>query len=125
MKKKILNVWYFLQGWTRYYIYYSKHKDILMFPHIEEQITCRIMSMDSQCFSNGTCKKCGCKTTALQMANKACEGHCYPKMLSKSQWTNLMLGYSFKDEKLNIYWKLSYEKGMLVFSKKPFQHGKF
>jgi hypothetical protein len=32
------------------------------------------------------CIKCGCDTTALQMANKACVGECYPKMMNKKEW---------------------------------------
>jgi hypothetical protein len=35
--------------------------------------------MDIDCYLDGSCKKCGCETTALQMANKACAGNCYPK----------------------------------------------
>lgn len=28
----------------------------------------------------------GCTTTALQMANKACDKPCYPRMLTRSEW---------------------------------------
>gem|GEM_PF-4437539 len=42
--------------------------------------------MDKQCYNDGSCKECGCRTTALQMANKACDGFCYPKMLNKKDW---------------------------------------
>lgn len=43
--------------------------------------------MDRTCFYNGECKLCGCQTTALQMANKACKKPCYPEMMNKIEWT--------------------------------------
>lgn len=94
MKKKLNNVISYLQGWSRYHIYYSKNWlgiDIswLIRKHIKEQIVVRINSMNKQCYYDGSCKECGCSTTALQMANKACDGDCYPKMLSKSIWKEI------------------------------------
>ena len=54
--------------------------------HIREQIEYRINSMNRQCFEQGSCIKCGCQTTHLQMADKACAGDCYPEMFKKHLW---------------------------------------
>ena len=54
--------------------------------HIFEQIQWRITVMNLDCYMQGSCIKCGCETTALQMANKACAGNCYPVMMDKGQW---------------------------------------
>lgn len=79
------NVKAYIQGNFRYRLYYSKYK-YLISKHILEQIECRINSMNIECFNNGSCIMCGCKTTHLQMANKTCESLCYPDMLSVSKW---------------------------------------
>lgn len=86
--KKILS-WF--QGWSRYFLYYSKEiikidLSWLIRKHIREQIEIRINSMNRECYNSGSCVECGCATTALQMANKACEGNCYPNMINKNQW---------------------------------------
>ena len=79
------NIQAYIQGKLRYKLYYSKFA-FLIRKHIREQIEVRINSMDRQCYYDGQCKMCGCTTTALQMANKACDKPCYPKMLTKSKW---------------------------------------
>ena len=104
------NIIPFFQGWYRYKIYYSSGPlRFLMRSHIRSQIDVRIESMDRECYNSGACKKCGCATTALQMANKSCEGFCYPPMLNKSNWEYVRKpGRIIKDNKSGIYWKLSY-----------------
>lgn len=77
-----LDVWYYVQGNIRYILWYSNFK-FLIRKHIRLQIAIRIKSMNRECHISGACIKCGCKTTHLQMCNKACDGDCYPKMLSK------------------------------------------
>jgi hypothetical protein len=54
--------------------------------HIFEQINWRIGVMNKECYAKGQCIKCGCETTALQMAAKSCEGDCYPPLLNKDRW---------------------------------------
>ena len=104
-KFKLKDVWHYIQGHVRYFFYYWKNnyffnkkwiRWIFLIPlqkllplHIREQITIRINSMNQQCYLNGSCKMCGCKTTHLQMANKACEGLCYPQMQTKKNWNLL------------------------------------
>lgn len=87
MKARITlkNIFYYIQGSLRYRFYYSKLKFLIPL-HIREQIYYRIMVMDEDCYSQGQCKLCGCSTTALQMANKACDKPCYPKMMNKKNW---------------------------------------
>lgn len=57
--------------------------------HIREQIEYRIKVMNPECRNSGSCIKCGCMTTALQMCNKSCEGLCYPPMMNKYYWNLL------------------------------------
>ena len=85
-KINIKNVYSYIIGNYRYQLYYSKYFSWLMRTFIKRQIAIRIKSMDEECFNNGQCKMCGCKTTALQMANKACNKPCYPSMLSRNKW---------------------------------------
>ena len=64
--------------------------------------------MEKKCYTTGTCILCGCETTALQMANKACDKPCYPSMLSKKKW-NALRGYNtifIFDKETNERWKL-------------------
>lgn len=70
----------------RYVLYYYPQLRWLMRPHIKDQIDYRIRAMDKQCYNDGSCKVCGCMTTHLQMANKACEGDCYPPMMAAKNW---------------------------------------
>lgn len=91
-------IWAFLQGWFRYFLYYSEELsgyDLkwLIKKHIRQQIDMRIASMNPECYNSGSCIKCNCATTALQMANKACDGGCYPKMLGPKQWKDM---YKYK-----------------------------
>jgi len=60
--------------------------------HIREQIDYRISIMLPECYDNGTCIKCGCMTTHLQMANKPCNGLEYPPMLTRPLWKAYMEG---------------------------------
>lgn len=99
------NIFAYLQGNLRYRFYYSKYFKFLIRSHIREQIEYRINSMDRECYSQGYCKICGCQTTHLQMADKACDKPCYPKMMKKKQWKN------FKKQRAlfvkNDFWRLN------------------
>jgi hypothetical protein len=104
------NVLAYLQGNIRYKLWYSPYKKLIR-KHIREQIELRIRFMKAECYNNGVCVKCGCVTTALQMANKECAGRCYPEMMNKSEWIDfsrfnqtyqIVLG--FRDSK-GIVWK--------------------
>lgn len=97
MKAKInvKNIYSYIIGNYRYQLYYSKNFSWLIRSFIKRQIALRINSMDEECFNNGQCKMCGCKTTALQMANKECDKPCYPEMLSRKKWTKFVLDSMF------------------------------
>ena len=84
-KPTLKNIIAYIQGNLRYKLFYSNFA-FLIRPHIREQIEVRINSMDPICYGNGECKMCGCQTTSLQMANKACDKPCYPRMLSRKEW---------------------------------------
>ena len=94
-KVNLKNIWYFMQGNMRYKLYYTRLK--CMIPrYIREQIDARIKSMNRECYNQGSCIKCGCTTTQLQMANKTCNADCYPPMMSIEQWRRM------KDNKMIV-----------------------
>lgn len=78
----------YLLGNYRYYCINNRVLYYLIRPHIEEQYYFRLNKMKDICFTNGECIKCGCQTPQLQMANKACEGACYPDIMTKEEWIN-------------------------------------
>ena len=84
-KPTLKNIIAYIQGNLRYRLFYSNFAFLIRL-HIREQIQVRINSMDPICYGNGECKICGCQTTHLQMANKACDKPCYPEMLSRKNW---------------------------------------
>lgn len=115
--EKILNVKHFIVGWLRYHLYYSRFYWLIR-KHIREQIDVRINSMDEECYLTGSCVKCGCATTALQMASKSCEGYCYPVLVSRKRWKILKnilnTGYIRNNDFL---WELVKKENKLVFKK--------
>lgn len=98
-ERPLIDVWHYLIGQLRFKIYYSKIKFLrkLIRSHILVQIKWRIEVMDRDCFYNGTCKKCGCETTALQMASKSCEKPCYPRIMNKEEWKQFEKGGFISD----------------------------
>ena len=114
-KPTLKNIIAYIQGNLRYKLFYSNFA-FLIRPHIREQIFTRIKSMDKKCYNEGQCKMCGCQTTHLQMANKACDKPCYPRMMSRKEWINfLILGYTKID---NIMWRLikgKFENSEILF----------
>ncbi len=86
---------YYLQGNIRYYLYTSKsiYLNNLVPKHIAEQYNLRISVMDRLCYKEGECTICGCETTKLQMADKACDKPCYPPMMDKALWEKFSIVY--------------------------------
>lgn len=115
--EKILNVKHFIVGWLRYHLYYSRFYWLIR-KHIREQINVRIDSMNEECYLTGSCIKCGCATTALQMASKSCEGDCYPPLMTKKSWTKLK---NFKNSSFyrtnDSLWELTIVNRKLIFKK--------
>lgn len=105
----IKNIFYYIQGNIRYKLYYSEYK-FLIRKHIQEQIYCRINSMDIECYNTGQCKICGCKTTALQMCDKKCDKPCYPRMLNKKEWLQTKKIKFFHDSRDEEMWILKNDK---------------
>lgn len=109
-KNKRRDIKAYLVGNLRYWAWYATFmgdsyffRKLFIREHIRQQIEHRIYKwMDRDCYSNGECKICGCTTTALQMANKACDKPCYPEMMDKVSWgkfkegfTHYSVGYSW------------------------------
>jgi len=103
-KINIKNIYYYLQGNLRYWLYYN-HPGFLS-KHIFDQIWTRINSMDKECYKAGQCKMCGCQTTALQMSNKACDKPCYPRMLDENEWWHLNKVGFFHEKESGITWSI-------------------
>ena len=115
-KPTFKNIIAYIQGNLRYRLFYSNFA-FLIRPHIREQIEVRINSMDQECYNAGECKICGCQTTHLQMADKACDKPCYPSMMSKKQWNFFkdlskkeypvaIAGNNLSVLKVDFFWKL-------------------
>lgn len=104
------NAWYWLQGNLRYLLYYRDRFRWLIPRHIREQIAFRISVMDSECYSGGSCKLCGCRTTALQMSNKSCDKPCYPPMMGVRDWDRFRLGLAVEFDGWS--WALFVNAGM-------------
>jgi hypothetical protein len=109
MKAKInlSNIMSYLVGNFRYAIY-DNGWSWLIRQHILEQIAWRIKVMKKECYHLGSCVECGCSTTALQMANKACDGLCYPTMMDRWQWRKFKKGGIHYDIMLDLFWQLDY-----------------
>lgn len=78
----------FIEGTLRYELYYRFDGKLrfLIRQHIREQFEYRLTVMDKECLSKGECKLCGCNTTALQFASRACDKPCYQSMVTKKVW---------------------------------------
>jgi len=103
-KVNLSNIKHYLVGNFRYKIYYS-YLCWFIIKHIREQIDMRIRVMNKVCLDSGSCVKCGCATTALQMCNKACEGKCYPTMMNRSTWRMFKRGVIIHDKKEKLFWE--------------------
>lgn len=90
------NIRAYILGNFRYWAFYSKNFKWLIRTHILEQIEFRIRVMEQECYDEGSCKMCGCTTTALQMANKSCDKPCYPPMFSARKWIKFAGGATIK-----------------------------
>lgn len=106
MKAKVTmtNVISYIIGNLRYKLYYSKFFSFLIRKHIKEQIDFRIKHMDKECYNSGSCKVCGCTTTALQMAAKSCDGLCYPEMMEENCWKIFKQGRWSCTDKNGSWW---------------------
>lgn len=105
LREKIEDMIHYIVGHIRYKLYYSSLY-ILIPKHIREQIDVRIKSMNPICFANGSCIKCGCLTTQLQMSNKRCDEPCYPTMMNRVLWKNMKLGGYYFAKNGDYKWEL-------------------
>lgn len=65
-------------------------KDFDFLPkHIQEQAEWRLRQVakkSPECLEKDSCKECGCQVSSKVFEDRACEGKCYPKMLSDEEW---------------------------------------
>lgn len=100
------NVRAWFEGKYRYKLYYSATWGWLMRTHIRQQIAWRISIMDGECLSQGSCKLCGCQTTALQMAKKACDKPCYPKLMNERAWKTMQTALKLTQKKNPVLFQM-------------------
>lgn len=109
-QRPLIDIWHYIIGNYRYWLYYNSIVSILceadihlIRVHIRQQIDWRISMMNKECYNEGSCIKCGCSTTQLQMCNKACDGKCYPKMLSRKHWNIFKTGKDVIIDKSSLF----------------------
>ena len=111
------DVYYYFQGNFRYKAYYSNRWNFLLSSWMQNQIKFRISVMDRDCYNEGSCKLCGCETTALQMSDKPCDKPCYPRMMKFTEYYLFRYkGRMFADE--NGYWCYDLKTGELKLTKR-------
>lgn len=98
------NVWAYLTGNIRFWL--SRHRATrwMVGEMTILQIIFRLFMMDDECYDNGQCKECGCKTINLQFASKRCKGDCYPELMRGRKFIKFLNGKVTKVGK-NV-WKL-------------------
>lgn len=112
------DVFYYLQGTLRYKVFYNKSWSFLMRFHIRDQIEFRIFNMNKDCYNQGSCVICGCETTALQMANKCCDGYEYPPIVSRSKWKKFIKHH--EPIKQGAYsWVLNNQNKLVIIKQTP------
>ncbi len=116
--KIVSDAFYYFQGNYRYKLFYSKCLKWVMPKWLRDQICFRISVMDRACYDQGSCKICGCETTAMQMANKPCDKPCYPRMMNARQWALFKYAHkAFEDE--NGIWQI--RNGELKFEENDYR----
>ena len=61
-------------------------------PHIKEQAEWRLNKVKEkslECYKTDKCVHCGCEVSSKVFEDRACEGNCYPKMMTEEQWKQL------------------------------------
>lgn len=57
--------------------------------HIKEQAEWRLYQVKKyspECYNSDKCIHCGCQVSSKVFEDRACEGRCYPEMMSKERW---------------------------------------
>ena len=109
MSKKITikNIFWYLQGNTRYKVLNNPILKYLVAGYIRRQIAVRKKSVDEVCNILGSCKECGCSIPQLQYADVECHGWCYPPMLKKNDFLLLENGGCYEDPITKITWRIT------------------
>lgn len=101
-QRPLIDIWHYFVGNYRYKLWFSWYFKWLLRWHIREQIKFRLQYIPKECWESGSCVKCGCQVPHLQMANKVCEGICYPELMNSRQWSRFMIGSTIKQK--DRYW---------------------
>lgn len=82
MKKQLINIKNFIQGYSRYY--YDKY--IGLPQHQKEQVDYRISQCQDDCAKQGKCIHCGCKFPDRAFTVLSCNEDRFPNILNESEW---------------------------------------
>lgn len=104
----------YILGNLRYKLFYSKYFKFLISKKLKLQYEFRLAVMNEECYQAGSCVKCGCTTTALQMASFNCDGDCYPPFMSKKNWRTFINGGEVTLKKVVWRYYSKGYKGMIV-----------
>jgi hypothetical protein len=95
------NVWAWIQGKGRM-ILNEKYPGIYESPqHILEQVVWREAIVNKACVDKGECIACKCEVPDKLYSDKACEGKCYPEIMSEHDWQRFK-GFCLRN-KMNMY----------------------
>lgn len=78
---KLIDIKNYIDGNWRYFLY--RTFPALLSKYVKREFEDRLTEA-KDCYINGSCKSCGCKTPQLFMANKGCskeENPCYKSMI--------------------------------------------
>lgn len=114
-QRPLKDVWHYFVGNYRYKIFYSNFKDWLLREYIIEQIEFRFEYVPELCWSNGSCKECGCQVPHLQMCFKSCDANCYPVLMNRTDWERFCIGGVIR-QKDNI-WQWNCVTNVLTLTK--------
>ncbi len=118
--RPIKDVWHYLVGNYRYKIFYSGFKTWLLREHIRKQIEFRFTYVPNECWTNGSCKECGCMIPHLQMAHKTCDADCYPELMDAKHWESFQLGVTIRQKEK--YWRLNIATNVVILTQNTNQY---
>jgi len=105
---KLPDIFHFLTGEWRFFIYYGVDplwlSERVRFTY--EYRVEKVRQKSLECIENGHCVVCGCVTPDLFFANKADKGGCYPKMISKRDYKAM----NIRTKELLVYIYENYEE---------------
>lgn len=83
------NIWAVLQSYFR--------RSVKIPKYIQEQKDFRETQVDPVCKAQGFCRLCGCDLEGKLFEDRACDGFCYPDMMTKEVWKEYKKAFKIKN----------------------------